>query len=711
MEKKLPPPPVLLSGDRPLDDPAADLFGHAPFARAIARSLLRDCPPEGLVIGIYGTWGSGKSTALNFLERYLGELADEDPPIVLRFNPWWFSGRDDLVRRFFVSFESAVFKSRAARRTLKKKLGAFASALGTMGSEVPLPGAKAVSAALGLAAAAVQGADVVELKAELVQELRRAPLRVVIIMDDIDRLAADEIRLMFRLIKAVADFPNVTYVLAFDREVTGRALDEFHPASGQDYLEKIIQVPFELPVPDRDQLSQMFFRRLERALGDSNGVADQRRWARVYADAVLPFISKPRDVVRLSNALSVTHGAVAGEVDLIDFIALEAWRVLAPALYAVARDNPDHFTGMLVSGGSSAADERANEGAFHDAWLKQHAGERAEVYKAAARCLFPRLEAVWGNRFETGEGWRRDLRLCSPDIFPVFFRLSVSPHSISQAEVQGLIDLGTDAAAFGQRLLALVGEKRPDGTSRARVFLDRFNDYVRQQQPANVRTAPSFLEALLTVGDEVAVREAPARGFDFGIGVDIQAVISNLIALVPPPTRFDILQHACATGAALEQIVDCVSCLAGQHGRHGEQAEPAAERQLTEPEVIALEHTVGPRLAESARTGTVWHMRMPIRVLLHWRYFEGAQPLEAWLTGLSDTDLARLLGYFVLEQRTRKRRELRLEIGTFERFFGGMDLLPRVDALLTSKADSGLKLTLDLIAKHLRARARAGSGE
>jgi len=231
MPKKLPPPPVLLSSDRPLNDPAADLFGHAPFAKAIARSLLRDCPPEGLVIGIYGAWGLGKSTALNFLERYLVDLAgDEDPPLVIRFNPWWFSGQDDLVRRFFNAFESAVFNARATRRKLKTKLAAFASALGELVPEVPFPGATAASKALGLAASAVKNPDIVQLKADLVAELQRVTLRIVIIMDDIDRLAADEVRLMFRLIKAVADFPNVTYVLAFDRSVTGRALEEFHPS-------------------------------------------------------------------------------------------------------------------------------------------------------------------------------------------------------------------------------------------------------------------------------------------------------------------------------------------------------------------------------------------------------------------------------------------------------------------------------------------------
>jgi predicted KAP-like P-loop ATPase len=697
--------PFLLSGDRPLEDPAADLFGHGPFAKAIATSLLRDCPPEGLVIGIYGSWGLGKSTALNFLERYLVDLGGDDPPIVVRFNPWWFSGQDDLMRHFFGSFESAVFKARAAKRDLKKKLAVFASAFGAIVSEAPVPGAKAASKGIDLAAAAVKSPDVVTLKMELVQELRKIALRIVIIMDDIDRLAADEVRLMFRLVKAVADFPNVTYVLAFDREVTGRALEEFHPSSGQDYLEKIIQVPFELPIPDREQLTQMLFRRLERALGNSrDGAFDQRRWAQVYADAILPFIAKPRDVLRLANALSVTHGAVAGEVNLIDFIALETWRVLEPPLYEVVRDNPDHFTGMLASDRSSAADERERDNGFHEAWLK-NAGGRAEVYKQATRCVFPRLEALWGNRFESGEQWRRELRACSADIFPVFFRLSVSPHSISQAEFSAVVQLGADATAFGPRLLVLAEQRRPDGSSRARLFLDRLNDYLRQQKAMGLASAPAMIQAILDVADELVEHEGPPRGFDFGIGIEIQAVVSNLIALVPETSRFNALRPICEHGAALEQLTDCVALLAGQHGRHGERPEPTGERQLTELEVIELERTLGPRLALLAATDALWRMRMPLRLLFYWRHFEGRAPVEAWVDSLDDGGLARLLELFVTKVRMGDRRDLRLETNTFEAFFDGGELLPRVEALLQPDRIAESRAALELVAEHLRSRA------
>src|SRR5205085_179058 len=97
-----------LSGDRPVVDPATDALGYAPFARHLSRSLMRMSPPEGLVTGIYAPWGAGKSSLLNFIIHYLNAEQAESKPVVVQFNPWWFSGQEDLTRRFFGQLQAAL---------------------------------------------------------------------------------------------------------------------------------------------------------------------------------------------------------------------------------------------------------------------------------------------------------------------------------------------------------------------------------------------------------------------------------------------------------------------------------------------------------------------------------------------------------------------------------------------------------------------------
>ena len=94
--------------DRPCTAPENDLFGYAPFADNLAKTICRYSGKDGLVLAIYGPWGSGKSTMLNFVECYLGQHRENSEVIVVHFNPWWFSGQEKLARSFFGQLEGTL---------------------------------------------------------------------------------------------------------------------------------------------------------------------------------------------------------------------------------------------------------------------------------------------------------------------------------------------------------------------------------------------------------------------------------------------------------------------------------------------------------------------------------------------------------------------------------------------------------------------------
>lgn len=74
-------PKIVFSGDNPKINPAEDMLDYAPFSRLLAQSISRMSPKEGIVISINGPWGSGKSTALNFILYYLEHEFAERPVI------------------------------------------------------------------------------------------------------------------------------------------------------------------------------------------------------------------------------------------------------------------------------------------------------------------------------------------------------------------------------------------------------------------------------------------------------------------------------------------------------------------------------------------------------------------------------------------------------------------------------------------------------
>jgi len=130
-----------LSADKPLSNPDEDVLGYKDFARNLANAICRMIPIDGLVMSIYGTWGSGKSTLLKFVEYYLREKPEGEQPIILYFNPWWFSGREDLTRNFFDQLQVVISDKLKGGKELRRKLSKFAKLVSKVPTSlIPLPG-------------------------------------------------------------------------------------------------------------------------------------------------------------------------------------------------------------------------------------------------------------------------------------------------------------------------------------------------------------------------------------------------------------------------------------------------------------------------------------------------------------------------------------------------------------------------------------------
>lgn len=224
---------MLIHSDEPLKDPSQDTLGYTPFASQLAKSI-RCMPPEGAVLGIYGPWGSGKTSVLNLVQHYLKQETNTCP-LVVSFNPWWFSGQEDLTIRFFAALKEAL--NQADVGDLANLLLDFADLV----SEANVPwyvkaGYQLISK---FKKKCIEKYALIDQKREtLVNALRNQEKRILIIIDDIDRLTSEEVRQIFKLVKSVANFPNVIYLLAFDENVVAQALESGHAVSGKRVSEK-----------------------------------------------------------------------------------------------------------------------------------------------------------------------------------------------------------------------------------------------------------------------------------------------------------------------------------------------------------------------------------------------------------------------------------------------------------------------------------------
>ena len=166
-----------LFADRPLQNPRDDRLGYAPFARHLANSLRVMTGAEGLVIALYGAWGSGKSTLLNFVEYYLGQEPEEECPIVVKFEPWWFSGHEDLALRFFEQLLGTISSRQVLTDELRDKLADF----GSLVARVPIPHAWAGEVVAKLLRP--EGKDIHGLKEEIDEKLKQERTPILVIID------------------------------------------------------------------------------------------------------------------------------------------------------------------------------------------------------------------------------------------------------------------------------------------------------------------------------------------------------------------------------------------------------------------------------------------------------------------------------------------------------------------------------------------------
>src|SRR5262245_22356885 len=370
-----------MDGDRPITQRKDDRLGFSPIAEQLALAIAGHSAREGFVFGIQGTWGSGKSSLINLTIEALKDHGDAAPEVIV-FSPWLVGERDELLLSLFNELADAAVKidpietavtghglrkkgkkavahdslwnlkqKEKLRKGLGKKLKAFGNIAGTVGKlaraagSLGLPAGELVGAALERSGSAVKellaSTSLSKRKSELVDALRLLSRRIVVCIDDLDRLEPREASEVLRLIRAVADFPNVIYVLSYDPKVVADILKKaIQVDDGTAFLEKIVQVAFDIPRPEAFDLRRWFkeevYKIFSAELEAQN--APQRPAMQRLVEAIDVqrgrYLETGRDVVRVLNALRLYAVPVRAHIDIPDMVWLQLIRIGNPTFYA-----------------------------------------------------------------------------------------------------------------------------------------------------------------------------------------------------------------------------------------------------------------------------------------------------------------------------------------------------------------------------------------
>ena len=637
-----------LSGDRPKEHLIDDRLGYANFAQSLARSIAGLAPSDGIVLAVNGAWGSGKTTAVNMIVEALANLQKNDSSsseiIPIRFNPWWFSEQEDLIRAFFAELSSSLdkkvsekvgegFRKLARRVALSKEL--VVAGLGL------IPGAgiakELTGAALGaVGALAGDNHSLSQLRDELSDALRGQEKRILVVIDDVDRLPADEVRQIFRLVKSVADLPNVIHLLIFDRDIAERAFDDPVNKLGPKWHEKIVQAAFDLPPVQRIDIQQLFLDGLNRLIGEME-VRDETRWNNVFHDGIAPWLQTPRDAGRLLNSLVVTWPAVARDVDLADFVALETLRLFEPGLHAFIRHNPQRLTGLA----DNYMDDKDSKTSLGKEILSMVELAGHERTKAALQRLFPRLESVWANRsyaFSFIAGWDRERRVCIASRFPAYFKFGIGDDVLSRNELESFADKIADATYVRTKLVEYASSVRRMGGTKAAVLLDELS--------VNVDLIPtvSLARAVTNLFNAVNLFTNPhdERGSGF-LGIPaiwrFWFMMKPLLERLSESARADALRSAFADADSLQGLCFGLMVFRTSLGRDPETKPDTAGPPIVDAAVCEeLEETLRVRFRVAAADGKLLAETGLVENLKQWIGLGGEEEVRAWTDSVLGDD-------------------------------------------------------------------------
>lgn len=493
--------------------PVADL-GREGAAAALAMSLdefLRG-PMTSASFAVTGQWGAGKTTLLQDALRRV-QPRRGDRASVVPFTPWMYANEAAIFDGFALLLLQTLRKGRLRRRV----------AAGLRVLAAPLQ-----ALPMDFSATAQTIADVVDvaltpeqIQQSLADALQQQQRRVLLVVDDLDRLDPGELLAMFKLLRLIADVPNIAYVLVFDEDTLLHLLQQTPIGHGsraraRQYLEKLIERRVEVHPLTASQMATL----LQPALdGMPSKQFEQDGLGSFRLDVLFESrLTTPRAIERFTEALRAVPHRLTGEVSHWDLCAAVFLRMFFPDVWALIVRERRTLTADSRGFGDYFGDGRTLRAAAVRGRLLtlcENEPDGADLRQLLEH-LFPALSALAEGR-EASMADRLGQQIGKPDYIDRYLWLDLPPGSFADADVREPLraleeddDVDTIAELIGGRpssgIAALERAFRAGVATRAQVLrvLDatfRLGDGSRPHQKAVRDAAAALARTLILAAD------------------------------------------------------------------------------------------------------------------------------------------------------------------------------------------------------------------
>lgn len=420
--------------DLPVPENGEDLLGRRPFVEALVSRILLEKP---LVIAVTAPYGDGKTSFLNLV---VGEIRKaEELPIIVKFSPWLASDSNALVLALLNSIVSEIKKSyfvpglkrdaiEYARTLLKviPKLDSLKGILSEPSQEDRING--------------------------LTERISVTGRRILVVLDDLDRMEAKELETVFKVLRGSEAFVNFTFLCSFDKTELVRILEATRAKQDvSTFIEKFFQLLVPLPPVDSAQLQDVFSSKLKEVLHRYN-LSDEitdKTLGDIWDRGGRGYFLNLRRIKLFLNKVDHSLARIGREVNIADFLRLELVRDLAPSIYDAIYLNPENFYESDLAFEVSFKDRSAFDatkakearGRFYNRTVEPISNDKKYVEEILVD-LFPRFAEYKGrylSRTIQEDEAERDRRIYHPRYFRQYFQLKVPSELFSQKEFDAFL--------------------------------------------------------------------------------------------------------------------------------------------------------------------------------------------------------------------------------------------------------------------------------
>ena len=441
-----------MKSDSPVSEKQQDLLERYGFAQEIVSGILKtfQSGQPSIAIGINGEWGSGKSSILEFIKQEISIQTSEDKykTIPFDFNPWIFSGQEDLQHTFLTQLGVQLGAINPAFKDIGDDIELLSSLLEVPNSVNPDLTSKTL---IGIVLKFIRKANrrftktktVTELKDKIDNELNDSQIKVFVFIDDIDRLIPSEVMEVLRLVKLNANFKNTFFFLTYDKEVIYKAITSEIKIGGERFLDKIIQVDYTLPKVTKDTLEGLFLSNLAQLSQKHQFSLDKIQMGRIWRDGLKGYYTNLRNIYRFINAFSIRYEPIKNDINVIDFITLESIRLFDFSLYEWLFEHKHELT--LDRHNSIDFLFTKSKKPFHEEIKENEQLQKLEIKKDAQQLIISIFNSIhypepyFGEEDIDKSKAEREKRAVHPDYFEHYFTFKISLQNIPQSVIDSFI--------------------------------------------------------------------------------------------------------------------------------------------------------------------------------------------------------------------------------------------------------------------------------